>query len=138
MEEKRKSSSKAKYYQAVGRRKRASATVRLYKKKGLLLVNDKPVEEYFPGRTARIVYMEPFEVTKTEGKFSGTVKVAGGGRGGQLGAAVLGISRALVAYDEEFQGPLRRAGLLTRDPREKEPKKYFLRKARKRPQYSKR
>lgn len=136
--EKRRSSSKEKYYQAIGRRKRSSGTVRLYKKKGLLLVNGKPVEEYFPSEVERTVYMEPFRVTKTEGEFSGTVKISGGGKGGQLGAVVLGFARALVVYNEDFRSPLRQAGLLTRDPREKEAKKYFLRKARKRPQYSKR
>jgi small subunit ribosomal protein S9 len=136
--EKRSRKGKEKYYQAVGRRKRSSATVRLYKKKGLLLVNGKPIEEYFPGKVAETIYREPFEVTKTEGQFSGTVKIIGGGKSGQLGAVVLGVSRALVAYNEDLRSPLRQAGLLTRDPREKEPKKYFLRKARKRPQYSKR
>lgn len=131
-------SPRKKYYQAIGRRKRASAVVRLFSESGPILVNGKPIEEYFPGEPARIAYSEPFRVTGAEGKFSGTVKVSGGGRGGQLGAVVLGFARALVVYDEKFRQPLRRAGLLTRDPREKEPKKYFLRKARKRPQYSKR
>lgn len=129
---------KNQFYQAVGRRKRASAVVRLFKGDGPFLVNDKPIEEYFPGEPAKAVYLEPFRTAGTEGKFSGTIKVSGGGRGGQLGAVVLGFARALVVYDEKFRQPLRRAGLLTRDPREKEPKKYFLRKARKRPQYSKR
>lgn len=140
MEEKTKIRTKTKeeYYQAVGRRKRSSAVVRLFKEGGPLLVNDKPIEEYFPGEPAKVVYSEPFRVTGTERKFSGTVKVSGGGKTGQLGAVVLGFARALVSYDEKLRPSLSRVGLLTRDPREKEPKKYFLRKARKRPQYSKR
>lgn len=129
---------KERYHQAVGRRKRATATVRLYEGRGSLIVNDKPIEEYFPGETTKVAYLEPFRVTGTEGKFWGTTKVSGGGQGGQLGAVVLGFARALTLYNEKHRKPLRRAGLLTRDPREKEPKKYFLRKARKRPQYSKR
>jgi small subunit ribosomal protein S9 len=134
----RKPKSKEKYWQALGRRKRAVAIVRLYEKKGPLFINDKPIAEYFRDESARIAYSEPFRVTGTEGKFSGTVNASGGGKGGQLGAVVLGFARALVVYDEKLRSPLRQAGLLTRDPREKEPKKYFLKKARKRPQYSKR
>jgi len=138
VEEKKAKKKEPKYYRAIGRRKRASAVVHLFKKGGPFIVNDKPIEEYFPGEPAKVVYLEPFRTTGTEGKFSGTIKVSGGGKGGQLGAVVLGFARALVVYDEKFRRPLRQAGLLTRDPREKEPKKYFLRKARKRPQYSKR
>ncbi|PIS12318.1 30S ribosomal protein S9 [candidate division WWE3 bacterium CG09_land_8_20_14_0_10_47_33] len=134
----KKSETKKEYCEAVGRRKRAVAVVRLVGKGGPTFINDKPIEEYFPGEPAKIAYREPFRVTETEGKFSGTVKVSGGGKGAQLGAVILGFARALVTYDEKFRQPLRQAGLLTRDPREKEPKKYFLRKARKRPQYSKR
>jgi len=130
--------TKGSYYQAVGRRKCSSAVVRLFKQGGPLLVNDKPIEEYFPGEPAKVAYSEPFRATGTERKFSGTVKVSGGGKTGQLGAVVLGFARALISYDEKFRPSLSRAGLLTRDSREKEPKKYFLRKARKRPQYSKR
>jgi small subunit ribosomal protein S9 len=130
--------AKKEYYRAVGRRKRSTATVRLYKSGGPFVVNGKPIEEYFSGDVAGAAYAEPFEVTGTEGKFSGTIKVSGGGTGGQLGAVILGLARALIACDEKYRKPLSRAGLLTRDPREKEPKKYFLRKARKRPQYSKR
>ncbi len=136
--ETKKSKTKKRYYQAIGRRKRSSAVVRLFKERGPLLVNGEPIDDYFPAETAKITYLEPFQVTGTEGKFSGTVKVSGGGKSGQLGAVVLGFARALVSYDEKLRQPLRQAGLLTRDPREKEPKKYFLRKARKRPQYSKR
>ena len=138
MAEKKAKKKEPKYYQAIGRRKRASAVVRLVKGSGPLVVNDKPIGEYFPGEPAKVAYLEPFQVTGTEGKFSGAIRVSGGGKGGQLGAVVLGFARALVVYDEKFRRPLRQAGLLTRDPREKEPKKYYLRKARKRPQYSKR
>lgn len=137
-EEKVKREKKKKYYQAVGRRKRSVAEIRLYEGSGPFVVNDKPIEEYFSGDAARIAYLEPFRVTGTEGGFSGTVKVSGGGVDGQLGAVILGFARALVVCSEKHRQPLSRAGLLTRDPREKEPKKYFLRKARKRPQYSKR
>lgn len=138
IEEKAKNKTEPRYYQAVGRRKRATATVRLFEDGGSLLINDKPIEEYFLGGAAKMVYSEPFSVTRTEGKFSATVKVFGGGKSGQLGAVVLGFARALVVFDERHRKPLRGAGLLTRDSREKEPKKYWLRKARKRPQYSKR
>ncbi len=135
---KAKEKTEQEYYQAVGRRKRAVAVVRLFEKKGLIVVNDKPIEDYFPGAVAKTLYLEPFQVTETEGKFSGTVKTSGGGKDGQLGATILGFARALVVFDEKYRQPLRQAGLLTRDPREKEPKKYWLKKARKRPQYSKR
>jgi len=127
-----------KFYQAVGRRKEATALVRLVEGKGEISVNGKPIAKYFPSENERVAYREPFHLTETEEKFQGTVKVQGGGRGGQLGAVVLGFSRALLLFDEKFRKSLRDAGLLTRDPREKERKKYFLRKARKRPQYSKR
>lgn len=134
----KKGEIKEKYCEAVGRRKRATATVRLAKGSGPFLVNDQPIGEYFPGEVAKTAYSEPFRITGTEGKFTGTVKVLGGGKNAQVGAVVLGFSRSLVVHDEKFRQSLRQAGLLTRDPREKEPKKYFLRKARKRPQYSKR
>lgn len=127
-----------KYIQAVGRRKEATAQIRLLEGKGEILVNEKLISQYFPSEEEKISYTEPFRLTETEGKFHGTVKVSGGGKSGQLGAIVLGISRALVLFDEKFRKPLRDVGLLTRIPKEKERKKYFLRKARKRPQYSKR
>lgn len=127
-----------KYIQAVGRRKEATAQIRLLEGKGEILVNEKLISQYFPSEEEKISYTEPFRLTETEGKFHGTVKVSGGGKSGQLGAIVLGISRALVLFDEKFRKPLRDVGLLTRIPKEKERKKYFLRKAHKRPQYSKR
>lgn len=126
------------YFQTVGRRKESSASIRMSEGRGEFLVNDKPIGEYFPSAAAEVAYLEPFRVTGTEGKFYATVKVSGGGKGGQLGAVVLGFARALVEVDEKNRKLLRDAGLLTRDPRVKERKKYYLRKARKRPQYSKR
>lgn len=127
-----------KFQPALGRRKEATATVRLFEGEGGILVNGRPIAVYFPSEADRSAYTEPFRVTGVEGKFSATISVSGGGKNGQLGAVVLAISRALADLEEKFRKPLRDAGLLTRDPREKERKKYFLRKARKRPQYSKR
>lgn len=134
----KKAVTKNKYFEAIGRRKESTATVRLFEGKGDITVNGKPIEEYFPLESDAARYTEPFKVTETEGKFYATTKVSGGGTTGQLGAIVLGLARALVEVNEKFRKPLRDAGLLTRDPREKERKKYFLKKARKRPQYSKR
>jgi len=130
--------TKKKYFAALGRRKEATATVRLFEGKGDITVNTQAIGEYFYSESDKIAYSEPFRVTDTDGKFYATIKTSGGGKSGQLGAVILGISRALVVFDEKFRKPLRGAGLLLRDPREKERKKYFLRKARKRPQYSKR
>ncbi|MDP1710664.1 MAG: 30S ribosomal protein S9 [candidate division WWE3 bacterium] len=127
-----------KFYQAVGRRKESTATVRLFEGKGENTVNGEATSSYFPSQEAQTRLEEPFRVTETQGKFFVTAKVLGGGKNGQLDAVVLGIARALVKFDEKLRKPLRDAGLLTRNPREKERKKYFLRKARKRPQYSKR
>lgn len=129
---------KNRYLQAIGRRKEATAQIRLSEGKGEFLVNEKPISQYFPSEEEKVSYSEPFRLTETEGKFHGTVKAHGGGKSGQLGAVVLGFARALVLFDEKFRKSLRDAGLLTRIPKEKERKKYFLRKARKRPQYSKR
>ncbi len=127
-----------KFYQAVGRRKEASAIVRLFGGEGESQVNGIPAAKYFATPASQARLAEPFRATGTEGKFYFGAKVGGGGRAGQLDAVVLGIARALVVSDEKLRKPLRDAGLLTRDPREKERKKYFLKKARKRPQYSKR
>jgi small subunit ribosomal protein S9 len=127
-----------KFQQALGRRKESTATIRLFEGKGDIQVNGKSITDYFPSEASRFAYTEPFRVIGMEGKFYATISVSGGGKNGQLGAIVLAISRALVDFEEKFRKPLRDAGLLTRDPREKERKKYFLRKARKRPQYSKR
>ncbi|KKW06006.1 MAG: Ribosomal protein S9 [candidate division CPR1 bacterium GW2011_GWC1_49_13] len=129
---------KEKYYQATGRRKRATATVRIFPGQGEVEVNGKPAAEVFPSQIEQTTYQEPFKITETVGKFNVTATIDGGGKGGWLGALVLATSRALVKIEEKNRKILRDAGLLTRDPREKERKKYYLKKARKRPQYSKR
>ena len=112
------------YFYGMGGRKESLARVRLFLKKGDLLINEKPVDEYFPGPTAKKVYEEPFRVVNRMEQFSGTIKVRGGGKQGQLGAVSHGISRALVAYDETFRPILSRRKLLTRDSRVKERRKY--------------
>lgn len=123
-----------------GRRKRAVARVRLFSGTGKIVVNDKPVQEYFSGKTAQVLYQKPFVLTDTVGKFDVTVKVLGSGTSGQLGAVIHGISRALISLNpKDFRPILKKAGLLTRDPREKERRKYGLAgKARKRKQSPKR
>lgn len=134
---------KVDFYSGTGRRKTSIARVWLYEKKkrpdlGGVIVNEKPIEEYFPGEKAATKYLRPFQVTVTVGKFVGTVKVEGGGVTGQLDAVTHGIARALEKFNPEFRPALKKEDLLKRDPREKERKKYYLKKARKRPQYSKR
>lgn len=115
---------KINYIYAVGRRRSASARIRLFKGKGQSLVNDKPIGEYFPGEVNKDHYTEPFKLTDTLGKYYVTVKVVGGGKRGQLGATVHGIARSLAKLNEEkLRLPLKRAGLLTRDPRVRERRK---------------
>lgn len=126
------------YYEAVGRRKEATARVRLFPGSGKILVNERQAEEYFPRDGDMLRLLEPLRVTETEGKFDITVLVKGGGQTGQLGATRHGIARALLKVDPESRSALRRAGLLTRDPRAKERKKPGLKRARKAPQYTKR
>ena len=127
------------YYYARGRRKEASAQVRLYPNgTGRIIVNEKPLQEYFVRERDILHILEPLKVTSTEGKFDITVRVRGGGISGQAGAIRLGIARALTLFNPEFRPILRKGGFLTRDPREKERKKAGLRRARKAPQYSKR
>jgi small subunit ribosomal protein S9 len=127
------------YYEAVGRRKTATARVRLYPSgDGTIVVNDRPLEEYF-ARGADIVRLkEPFQATAMERRFNVSVKVKGGGMSGQVGAVQLGIARALLKVDPELRPILRKGGFLTRDARVKERKKPGLRRARKAPQYTKR
>jgi len=116
--------SKKKYVYAVGRRKEATATVRLYRGKGQTLVNDKPIDEYFPGPVSQYYYQQPLVLTKTLGKFYATFKVVGGGKSGQLDAVVLALSRALEKVDREKYRPiLKEAGLLTVDARVRERRK---------------
>jgi small subunit ribosomal protein S9 len=127
------------YFYGLGRRKCAIAQVRLYPNgNGAIVVNGKPMEEYFGRPFVQRQLMEPFYATDTVGKFNVTVKVEGGGISGWAGAVKLGVARALLNVDENLRTPLRRAGLLTRDPRVKERKKYGLKRARKAPQYTKR
>jgi len=129
--------AEAKHY-GTGRRKSANARVYLSRGKGIFLVNNRPVDEYFGRETSRTLVRQPFAVTETQDRFDVRVNVRGGGSSGQAGAVLHGISRALLAYDESLRSTLRRAGFLTRDAREVERKKVGLHKARKRPQYSKR
>lgn len=126
-------------YFSTGRRKESVARVRIVPGKGKIDVNGKAPEEYFGGRKAYLLSLrKPLSVTGSEKRFDIFVKVEGGGVMGQVEAVRHGIARALVEYDENFRAELRRAGLLTRDPREKERKKYGLKKARRAPQFSKR
>jgi small subunit ribosomal protein S9 len=122
-----------------GRRKTSVARVRLLAGAGAITINDRTLEDYFPRPTSRMRILEPFEVTETTGQYDVLVSVEGGGIAAQADAVRLGISRALVKVSQEALRPtLRKAGMLTRDPREVERKKYGRHKARKRPQYSKR
>jgi len=126
------------YFEAVGRRKEASARVRIIVGSGKIVVNERPAEQYFPREGDIIQLLEPLRVTETEGKYDVSVMVNGGGVAGQLDAVRHGISRALLKTDPETRLALRKAGLLTRDPRAKERKKAGLKRARKAPQYTKR
>ena len=121
-----------------GRRKSSAARVFLQSGTGRVLVNNRTLDEYFGRETARMIVRQPLEVVDAVDQFDLRITVEGGGGSGQAGAIRLGIARALVDYDEKLRQPLRQAGLLTRDAREVERKKVGLRKARKRPQYSKR
>ncbi|MCU1426453.1 MAG: ribosomal protein [Actinomycetia bacterium] len=124
--------------QTTGRRKEAVARVRLRPGTGKVVVNGRPMEQYFPILTHRVVATEALRLTQTEEVYDVDATLDGGGTSGQAGAVRLGIARALVALDPESRGVLKKAGLLTRDAREKERRKYGLKKARKAPQYSKR
>jgi small subunit ribosomal protein S9 len=112
--------------------------VRLRPGAGKITVNRRAVEEYFPSATHRMIISEPLRMTDTEANYDVDATIDGGGTAGQAGALRLGIARALIELDEETRPSLKKAGLLTRDAREKESKKYGLKKARKAPQYSKR
>lgn len=121
-----------------GRRKTATARVHVRPGKGNIVINDRPLNEYFGRETARMTVMQPFVTLNLENRFDVVVTVAGGGPSGQAGAIRHGITRALIEYDGDNRSPLRKAGFVTRDAREVERKKVGLHKARKRPQYSKR
>lgn len=125
-------------WNATGRRKSASARVRIQPGSGNITVNKLKVDEYFGRPTAVMVLKQPLELTETLEKFDVHVNVAGGGKSGQAGAVRHGIARALEKFDPEFRPALKRAGFLTRDARAKERKKYGLRGARARFQFSKR
>jgi len=124
--------------QTTGRRKGAVARVRLRPGTGVITINKRPVEDYFPNDTHRMVLTEPLKLTETAERYDVDVTMHGGGVSGQAGALRLGIARGLVEVEPELRPTLKRAGFLTRDAREKESKKYGLKKARKAPQYSKR
>jgi small subunit ribosomal protein S9 len=121
-----------------GRRKSSVARVRLFPGTGTITVNRRTLENYFPRPTSRMRILEPFEATETTGQYDVLVSVEGGGLSAQADAVRLGISRALITVTETLRPVLRKGGMLTRDPREVERKKYGRHKARKRPQYSKR
>ncbi|HQV41024.1 MAG: 30S ribosomal protein S9 [Moraxellaceae bacterium] len=121
-----------------GRRKTATARVFLSAGTGVITVNDRTLDNYFGRETARMIVRQPLELVEMLEKFDLKITVAGGGIGGQAGAIRHGITRALIEFDEALKPPLRKAGFVTRDAREVERKKIGLRKARKRPQYSKR
>ena len=127
-----------KFYYATGRRKTASARVFLKPGKGKITVNELPFDEYIVRKTGQMVVQQPLEITNSMGKFDFLVTVAGGGENAQAGAIRHGIARALIAFNSELRSSLKKAGLLTRDPRMKERKKYGQRGARARYQYSKR
>src|SRR5487761_2297377 len=124
--------------QSTGRRKRAVARVRLRPGTGTITINKRPLDEYFPSATLRVHATEALRVANQAESFDVDVTIDGGGIAGQAGALRLGIARGLIELDPELRTNLKRAGLLTRDAREKESKKYGLKKARKAPQYSKR
>lgn len=126
------------YYSGTGRRKTAIAQVRLMPGSGQVTVNGKPMAEYFPGVMLQTRVQLPLKTVEMEGRWDVVIKVQGGGIHGQAGAVSHGLARALVASDEALRQALRRGGLLTRDPREKERKKPGLRRARKAKQYTKR
>ena len=125
-------------FYGTGRRKSSKARVFLTMGEGAITVNDRPLDEYFGRQTARMVVRQPLELVDLAGKFDVRVTVKGGGGFGQAGAIRHGITRALLEYDDSLRGTLRQAGYVTRDARSVERKKVGLRKARKRPQFSKR
>jgi small subunit ribosomal protein S9 len=125
-------------YYGTGRRKSSTARVFLTKGSGQILVNDRPLDEFFGRETAQMIVRQPLEKLEMADNFDIKATVTGGGISGQAGAIRLGLTRALIEYDEELRKPLRKAGYVTRDAREVERKKVGLHKARKATQYSKR
>jgi small subunit ribosomal protein S9 len=125
-------------YYGTGRRKSSAARVFLTKGSGQIVINDRPIDEFFGRETARMIVRQPLEKVEMSDKFDIRATVKGGGISGQAGAIWHGLTRALIEYDEELRRPLRKAGYVTRDAREVERKKVGLHKARKATQYSKR
>ncbi len=123
---------------ATGRRKEAVCRARLLQGTGRFEINGRPIEDYFPSARQRMIITEPLRLTETEGRYDILCKIEGGGISGQAGALRHAISKALVDLDADLRPMLKKAGFLTRDAREKERRKYGLKKARKAPQYSKR
>ncbi|GAU07875.1 30S ribosomal protein S9 [Desulfoplanes formicivorans] len=126
------------FFYGTGRRKSSVSRTRLYTGSGQIIINGRSIDDYFPRATLQLIIRQPLKLTKTLDKFDIKIRVAGGGLTGQAQAVRHGISRALLDYDPELRPALKKAGFLTRDPRKKERKKYGLRGARARFQYSKR
>ena len=126
------------YFYGTGRRKSSVARVRVYNGTGKITINDREMDDYFGLETLKLIVRQPLTLTGTADKFDIVCRVNGGGVTGQAGAIRHGISRALLQYNEELRPELKKAGLLTRDPRMKERKKYGLKGARRAPQFSKR
>ena len=126
------------YFYGTGRRKSSVARVRVYQGTGKVTVNERDIDDYFGLETLKLIVRQPLTITDTNDKFDIVCRVAGGGVTGQAGAIRHGIARALLQADENFRPALKKAGLLTRDPRMKERKKYGLKGARRAPQFSKR
>ena len=126
------------YFYGTGRRKKSIARVRLYPGTGTVTINGRDIDDYFGLETLKLIVNQPFGVTETTGKFDVVCTAVGGGISGQAGAIRHGISRALLLVDESYRASLKHAGLLTRDPRMKERKKYGLKAARRASQFSKR
>lgn len=126
------------YFYGTGRRKKSVARVRVYPGTGAITINGRDVDDYFGLETLKLIVNQPFTVTETMGKFDIVCTAQGGGISGQAGAIRHGVARALLKVDETYRPVLKKAGLLTRDPRMKERKKYGLKAARRAPQFSKR
>jgi len=126
------------YFYGTGRRKSSVARVRIYNGTGKVTINDRDIDDYFGLETLKLITRQPLTLTGTNEKFDIVCRVSGGGVTGQAGAIRHGVSRALLLFDAELRGSLKKAGFLTRDPRMKERKKYGLKGARRAPQFSKR
>ena len=131
--------SKKAYFYGTGRRKKSVASVRVYEGTGKITINGRDIDDYFGLETLKLIVRQPMALTDTVGKFDLVIKVLGGGVSGQAGAIRHGLARAMVKIDADaYKATLKKAGLLTRDPRMKERKKYGLKAARRAPQFSKR